>query len=218
MNTHYKIDKDTVVVTEETGNMRMMPKYTHIEDILVLENEIEQIDGEILEKRAIIESNKLDRFYIGRKKSGKAVTVMTLLMLVCATGIIISNMIPILTFIKYPFVIGFGFNFILDMIACYCADKARNLSFQNEKLEQEIDWLQQIRNQKEEKKEKFKRSINKKMLEREEKQLPQPISPLDELKMFSEYLKDYKDNEIIQSHVHQAIQTLEARQKLLNKD
>jgi len=217
MNTHYKIDKDTVVVTDKNGKKRMMPKYTHIEDILVLENEIEQIEGEIAEKNAMIESNKLNKHYIGCRKYAKTVTIATLLTLLCAAEVVIANMIPAVAFIKYPSVIGLGLSFILDMVACYYSDKGRNLSFQNEKLEQEIDWLQQIKKQKEEKKEKFKRSINKKMLEREEKQLPEPIRPMEMLQKLEEILKMAKEDATVYPFTQEFVETELGQIKILTR-
>lgn len=44
MNVNYKIEKDAVFVTDEKGVIRKTPKFTNIEEVLQLQNEIEAVN------------------------------------------------------------------------------------------------------------------------------------------------------------------------------
>lgn len=57
MNTFYKIDESSVLVADAYGNIRQIPKYTDVEEILKLENEIETLDEQIKGGQQVIQSN-----------------------------------------------------------------------------------------------------------------------------------------------------------------
>lgn len=58
MNMFYKIDQSSVLVADAHGNIRQMPKYTDVEEILKLENEIETLDEKIQGGQQVIKSNE----------------------------------------------------------------------------------------------------------------------------------------------------------------
>lgn len=147
MNKSYKIDRDTVIVTDDKNIIRKMSKYKDVEEILRLENENEVIDGLIEDKENTVNQNKKKKRYIHYKK------IETLCIILGAMTIIdVIFMLWILFFsvnlsglLSFVFLCAMGITNTLISLAFYAS--SIKLMETNERLSRDIKWLGKIKNQ-----------------------------------------------------------------------
>lgn len=188
MNKSYKIDKNTVLVTDQNGEIRLVPKYTSVEEILILENDIEKIDQVIAENHQTIENNKRDKYY---NMHHKLIDIGWILLLILLTSIGLSFSsvcISILNVFFKPCMTIFGITFFASVVCCVLESKGNDKHYQNVGLLKDIEWLKKLKEEKTTKLKKLRKSVNQRLLPKEEQQLPEPVNPLEILKKFREYL------------------------------
>lgn len=217
MNRSYKIDRNTVLVTDENGEIRIIPKYTHVEEILILENDIEKIGQVISESNRIIEVNKEDKYY---KMHDKVLNIglKILYILIISVGLGMSSAcIPSIAIFFKPSMCILGLSFLASIICCALESKGNDKYYQNASLMKEIEWLEELKEEKTSKLKKLRRTVNQKLLPKDEKQLPTPVNPLEILKKFREYLTSEKIDVSVYPFCQEFVELEEkAKQKTLS--
>jgi len=163
MNIKYRIDREHIFVTDETGTIRKTPKYEQAEEILVLQNDIEAIEKLLTSKQNEIEDSLEER------EDYRTYILITIGSIILAIG---SFSLVIL---KSLSMIGFGSAALFFVTGCLAAkkfDDIKKLIIRNDKFTSEIKFLEEMKKNKTIQMEKLKRSIANKQPNKEETSVP----------------------------------------------
>lgn len=225
MNIRYKIDKETIMVTDETGVNRKIPKYDDIQKVLAVENEMEVIDGLIETSQSMIDANKNKKSYIVAGKWKYFLVIGCVMML----GTFISAHVVglILTTLSSKIIaaviicLGFITGFNLVGLSLKCLVLVNNYGYQNNQLSNKIDHLKKIREAKKHQLDLLKQRVNN------DKQKEETFVPIRELTIQERLhematLMDYIDKSFAEkmpvSETDAILQEIEetTKQKVLN--
>lgn len=171
MNVSYRIDKNTVFVTDERGEVRKIPNYVYVEEILKLENEVEIIQEKIDSSERIMVSNQQKcqqkEYAIWGSKLSTAV-ILICLTLGSILGIALQSISGLwIALLMIPGIIAL--NKFDNIIKEY-----NDLLLENEAYQQAIPYLQQLKQAKEREIQQRKQMIDLKQSLKEETMIEIP--------------------------------------------
>lgn len=227
MNIHYKIDKDTIVVTDQNGKMRMIPKYTQAEQVLTLENDIEAIDQAIDDKEKTIQANQKKTLYKCFKPIMIGLSILMCIAVLSAFALLVSvalNFVTeqISTFILLLPMICIALGLPLEILSSF----GTVLNNENQVLSEEINCLREIRYQKVKQLEELKKDINNSLKPQEEKTVPNKKNMQELYKEAYHIIMDEMTKEMdceeYKASISQILDSLkeveQSKQKILNRN